>query len=291
MHLPSLRRPLRASRIGDPARRPVALIGEGGEARIHSVFRSAINIQTGASLLALVPDTVGGLPNGILLDEATPLPDLRRVGVRPGALVTVLRDVLAVPSARFSVDLGTARTWSPRLPARDGSGWPRRSTLAWCLARKRSAAGGIESLSIARARAAALSAAIGAGDHPGASAAARTLIGLGPGLTPSGDDVLAGVEAALRALRHPVAGFLAGALDDIGDRTTSVSAALLRHAADGEFAERIATVVAALLSGSERDLPDALDRSVAWGATSGSDTLFGILVGLDAATVAQRVAA
>lgn len=291
MHLPSPSRPLRASRVSDPARRTIEFIGEGGEARVHSVFRSALNIETAGGLLTLAPDAVGGLPNGILLDDTTPLPDLRRVGARPGALVSLEGGILAVSSASFAVDVRPARPWSPRLPAFDAGAWPSRSAGAWQFIRDRAVPGGIESLPTASAAVDALRAAIERQDRPAALASARRLIGLGPGLTPSGDDVLAGVEAGMHATGHPLAGFLADAVHDIDELTTAVSATLLRHAAAGEFAERISRVVGALLCGPELDLSTELDRALAWGATSGGDTLVGMFLGLDAATHPLRAAA
>ena len=112
---------------------------------------------------------------------------------------------------------------------------------------------------------------------------AARLIGLGPGLTPSGDDVLVGIEAALHALDRPTAGFLARALGDVEDRTTAVAATLLLHAAAGEFAERLQVLLRALLGPDDGTIAAAVDRAAAWGATSGTDCLLGVLIGLDAA--------
>lgn len=291
MHLPSSPQPLRASRVSDPARGRVAHIEGGAPARVHSVFRSVLNIDVDGRLLTVAAASIGGLPNGILVAETTPLPDLRGVRLRPGAAVRVDRGTLVVPSAELVVDLRGARSWSPRLPIHDGGAWPQRSRHAWAVARSRSAPGGIATLAVAETPLRALHAAIATGDRPAAVHCARPLIGLGPGLTPSGDDLLAGIEAALRSVGHPLAGFLVALLADIEERTTRIAAALLRHAADGEFAERIGAVAAALLDGSDDDLPGAIDRAVAWGATSGSDTLHGVLVGLDAATSVEAVAA
>jgi hypothetical protein len=125
-------------------------------------------------------------------------------------------------------------------------------------------------------------------DRAAAAKSAHDLIGLGPGVTPSGDDLLVGLEAALHALADPRAGFLAAALTDIDERTTVVAATLLRRAAQGEFAERIHRLLAALLGPDDRAIPGAIERAVAWGATSGTDCLVGVLAGLDLATRPDR---
>ena len=60
-------------------------------------------------------------------------------------------------------------------------------------------------------------------------------------------------------------------------------ATLLRHAAAGEFAERLHTLLAALLGPDDGTISTAIDRATAWGATSGTDSLVGVLIGLDVA--------
>jgi hypothetical protein len=96
----------------------------------------------------------------------------------------------------------------------------------------------------------------------------RCLLGRGPGLTPLGDDVLAGALVTLAALGDPGFAPLAAEVDALAPtRTTFVSAALLRHAARGECVPELAAV----LSG---DPPDALLRV---GHTSGAGMAMGIL--------------
>ena len=89
-------------------------------------------------------------------------------------------------------------------------------------------------------------------------------------------------------LAQPSAGFLALAVGDVEGRTTALAATLLRHAGAGEFAERLHTLLAALLGSDDEAIPAAIDRAVAWGATSGTDCLFGVLVGLDVAAGVRR---
>jgi hypothetical protein len=129
-----------------------------------------------------------------------------------------------------------------------------------------------------------LAAALPSGDVEVAGRVARRLVGLGPGLTPSGDDALIGLAAALHALRHSARGFLHEAIGDAHVRTTAVAATLLRHAAAGEFSERVQRLLAALLGDDDAAVAPAIERAMAWGATSGTDCLVGVLFGLDVAT-------
>jgi hypothetical protein len=112
-------------------------------------------------------------------------------------------------------------------------------------------------------------------------AAACGLIGLGPGLTPAGDDCVVGVLAVLHrtaarwlasvpALRDGIEAAARGA-------TTSVSAEFLRHALDGLFAEPLMDLVMAT---TEDAAHDGALRLRAHGATSGADTLLGVALGL-----------
>jgi Protein of unknown function (DUF2877) len=79
-------------------------------------------------------------------------------------------------------------------------------------------------------------AALAARDAAGARAEAERLIGLGPGLTPEGDDLLAGALAVAAVLHAPLAGVLP---PDLRERTTRLSATLLELAARGAVMEPV----------------------------------------------------
>lgn len=100
------------------------------------------------------------------------------------------------------------------------------------------------------------------------------LLGLGPGLTPAGDDVLAGALVTLRAAADPAAEALAAAIGDCTGRTTTVSAALLTHAARGECIAELAGFLGAL--DEPGDLGPALAALLAVGATSGQALALGV---------------
>lgn len=123
----------------------------------------------------------------------------------------------------------------------------------------------------------------------GAVTAAERLVGLGPGLTPSGDDVLAGLLVTLRHLGTAtgaeravrLGGWLAAAVTfDARTRTTPLSATLLHCAARGEACPEVIAVLRGLTG--RQPLEPALRRLHGLGHTSGADLAQGIAIGLDA---------
>jgi hypothetical protein len=96
---------------------------------------------------------------------------------------------------------------------------------------------------------ACLMTSLAAADTPGLSAATTALLGLGAGLTPEGDDVLAGLLVALHAAlaTRPLARRLGDLVTSHAPtRTTTLSAALLRDAADGFAVPALVDLVDAL---------------------------------------------
>lgn len=131
------------------------------------------------------------------------------------------------------------------------------------------------------------SAAMGAPlDEGRLASAARGLIGLGPGLTPSGDDLLAGFMVAF-AVVCAAQGYAELALEQVNPvilrqavgRTTEVSLESLRCAALGEGNELVDELLAAILAGDTERSAAAAAQLARIGATSGQDQLLGIRLG------------
>jgi hypothetical protein len=111
---------------------------------------------------------------------------------------------------------------------------------------------------------------------------------LGRGLTPGGDDVLAGTCVGLWAAgRSDLVDRLAAGLVEIDDRTAALSADLLRLARQGQACGEVLQVLNALHSRSGQParrpgLTAAIDRLLAVGHTSGADLATGLSLGLHA---------
>jgi hypothetical protein len=117
------------------------------------------------------------------------------------------------------------------------------------------------------------------------------LIGLGPGLTPSGDDFLGGMLVTLHHLgASKVAGELAREVCARAEqRTNEISYAHLTAAADGEGLAPLHVVLESLCTRGAPGLGQWLSAVDAIGHTSGWDALAGIVFA--AATVARSKAA
>jgi hypothetical protein len=107
-------------------------------------------------------------------------------------------------------------------------------------------------------------------------------LGLGPGLTPLGDDLLTG--ALLLLARYPdlrpdisLPAFAAPILAAAGQRTTRLSAAILACAAQGLADERLILALDALVTASASD-----EQIAAWLASYGSTSGWGVLQGWQA---------
>lgn len=108
---------------------------------------------------------------------------------------------------------------------------------------------------------------------------APSLIGLGLGLTPSGDDALGGIALALHALKNGIAvEKLAMTVNETGEeRTNRISRAHLNAAMIGAGVAALHDCVDALLTGG-KDLPSVLQRLSRVGHSSGWDALLGIFL-------------
>jgi hypothetical protein len=122
---------------------------------------------------------------------------------------------------------------------------------------------------------------------PASSEAIAGLIGLGPGLTPSGDDFLVGALALLDALAERKAhAALARAIADTPRGLTSpLSDCFLRAAAAGHLGEHLHCAVSAVMSGAPSAALAAIRKI---GHSSGWDMLAGVASTLQVVAAARN---
>jgi len=127
--------------------------------------------------------------------------------------------------------------------------------------------------------------AIHAGDWDSMAESAVDLAGVGQGLTPSGDDFLVGLIAALRFHRAsggqgPEAQLLDSLAAGVRDRTSVFSAQNIASAAKGWVSDIVSEWLMFLHLGNSDAMAGATRRLLAYGHSSGVDTLAGMTTGL-----------
>ncbi len=283
---------------GAMSRLASASVARSGAGRVHSVFRRCFNLTTPAGdwltvAIAPFPQT----PDAVIVNarEFASFPSPR---VEPGMQVVIARDAIWIPDAGFAVALAGAVVFDTR---REPVARIRGAEAAARVARNLALAQEIirregrvcdapEFLRRAEPAVSALCDAIRFNDAAVMREQCARLLGLGIGLTPSGDDILCGIAAGL---------FLGGAagggnhflpvlrelLRD-GARTTDVSARSLRLCADGEINDIVCETARAILLEGGAAARRALSVLLAQGGTSGAETAQGLCAGLQ---IAERL--
>ncbi len=264
------------------SRRALALLREGRD-RLHvlSVHAQACNfLSEDGALIALVSPRLGRGPFHLVLSEEA---DFHRLCAFAPVL-WVRGNVLELGGRRFSLD--RAQVWDPRVT------WPRLSSFVHLLKERTRAAlaqkkaqGALFHL-IRRRIDEGLEWLLGGlvtGEEARTRAGVTRLAGLGPGLTPAGDDVLLGVLAALWALRRmDVLDLLAPLVRSFAlPHTTQLSASWLHYALEGAFSEPWHALAAAWDREDAAEVSRVLESIRAIGATSGYYALLGFLHGLE----------
>ncbi len=281
-----------------------ALLRQGGQGRIAGAYSGAAYLSLPNGLLMLFDRRRGSVPFGIGVSDYAGLRPLFAEGTEvslladegeSGALTAriltpsgelCLRDVL--PDGRRAAKTvlpapERVREAASLLAASSGGGF---SPAVFPLLGKEPDPAFLSSrpyLALALPRISVLlDALFGKKDAAALSAAAGRLIGLGEGLTPSGDDLLCGVLYCLNAFSPAAPGIaetarrLREALLPLLPLTGAVSRAYLAAATEDGFFEVVADFADALIE--ERDLPDALAALLAVGASSGGDIAAGFLL-------------
>jgi hypothetical protein len=263
----------------------LALVGPVRPAEVVASTPHALYLQVSdpdATIVCVASAAAVRVPCAVVL-ESKALPP----SVPTGTIGSVGGATIHIGSVAFRV----SRWWRPPRPRGLGAVPPARlaGALRWLTGR---VADPLDASG--RAAVAELVRAIADGDSP--DLAVRDLLGRGPGLTPTGDDVLAGALVSLSALGAPATTALATAvLRAAPDATTAVSAALLRHATRGECIPQLHDLVEAIGAGTgdpaTGDLPRAAGALLAVGHCSGAGLLHGVLVGVAIAhsRLARRV--
>lgn len=266
------------------------VLGRKRHGMIAAVFDRSLYAVFGNDWICIGAKAIGSGPLHVLCEEVV------AGRFSPGQDITVTDTALIAGEVRLT-DLDAATIWSPNPPG----GWTRETLHAGILAvddawrvaptEEGLAASACAQLppapthvvAAAMPAIAALRRSIEArlrGREPAPADEAKIvgLIGLGPGLTPSGDDFLAGALLALASLG------LSHARDSLWNavrahlaHTNDISAAHLRGAASGYAASALHEAINVTISGRVADIAPALAALSGIGHSSGRDAFAGAL--------------
>ena len=231
-----------------------AILAAGGRGTVIATFAKAAYLRLPAGLVAL---TTPDVPSGpIHVRGPIPIDRLAR-----GDRVTI--EGARCQAADVVIDLTGATVWRDALPGPAALSAGRDLAVELLATVPTALADPSYAPRVARAVA-----SLGRHDVAGAVDA---LAGLGPGLTPAGDDALAGI---LLLAREPAVVERA--------RTNDISRAFLTWAAQGQTIEPMHRFLAMVVQGDRDGAADALGFLVRFGHSSGADMAYGLRLGFEA---------
>jgi len=297
---------LEATSVGCAAR---ARLGGKGEGVVDGVFDGAINIGLLRGLVCLVPEAVERGPLNVTLKLPARLRKMSSLGARTGGKVRVRGGTLELCD-RYRVAFRHATVYWPKreftssilgdeeiavnlqVVRKTALEFGKMAGLGGLLAvlEPRTGRASARKLNIfasaAIPRITGLERAFRSEDGNLMTDAVGELIGLGPGLTPSSDDMLAGLVhlcvlyARSRGSLQDASLLISQATaTEARGRTTLLSEECLKQAALGRGNEPVMRLCEALLTARPKAVERETKRVLAIGETSGTDTALGIVLG------------
>lgn len=284
---------------------------QGVIGHIHSVFRRVLNIAfLEGGLGWIVGPEVGRGPLSICVDMPEHI-DLVLLGLDRGLIVSRVADLIVIGPNVLTVSIKEAVPWESNLLFTNVLRLPRdieRNLLTLReVARssgKHSGLGQLIELSesdlsnedatsrmgpvaqLALPPILRLLKAIKSNNKRDLMERVTHLIGLGPGLTPAGDDLIIGLMLSMLYFAENlniniarVHNINSAIISCVHARTTSVSQEFLIQAAIGNANEQILNLIKALLTRESTDVEQVARTVLAIGGTSGTDTVLGVLLG------------
>jgi hypothetical protein len=269
-------------------------------ALVQSVFDSAANLRLvdEGRLITLLLSDHYELPQGIRTRSKTA--PFQSLTVGTGAALR--GGILRFDASPLKVDLRAAQVWKCPVPElHTNMGFPdsqRAWSTAWQLLNAGQQARNTDliadhlfRLNIGSSLSQKMSAPVTQlmasakrGDVQSSVRAAEKLVGLGPGVTPTGDDFLIGLLAGLWSTRGKDQGHgsfidaFGNALMDIAKQTSEISRTYLFHAVRGQFSSSLSNLSKAIAEGLH--VEQAAQEAMQVGHSSGMDSVTGLLIGL-----------
>lgn len=302
----------RASRAGriDAVARPVVplLAGVPRQARVRTVLSRAAVLDVDGQIVVLTAPEAVWVPNGVTVvaDDACPGGRRSFLGLRVGDAAWIGGQRITGAGSGLCLAGAAAEVWEPSLDrclgrvsrAAVASGLGVLAGLCGCGTQGDTARGGARPCGASLLDSAelrlfaerlthglvALVTGLARRDPLAARDGVRALAGLGPGLTPAGDDVVLGACAALtlvasaceeRGERSALLDLRRSLAEVAAEQTTALSAGWLRHAGRGECARPLILLAEAVAAADAPAIARAAVTVRRLGATSGRCVLAG----------------
>lgn len=272
------------------------LVGKSWSGKVDSVFNTVCNVALKNNEVLVLADTsIPMMPNGIAINSFRPI---KNIGLRTGQCLECNGHRISIGST-YSIQLNKARSWSGKIAFSKRIDTEEQLRIRWKLLAnqiKKSLPLVIGQLTWhpwfksgplcteATAKTIKLLASHHA-PHYDSENLLMHMLGLGPGLTPSGDDFIVGYLAASYALSGSYGQKKLYEIDQhlrpqLQMMTTNVSGHYLSKALQGEFVESLASLMTSFIISdrykTKNNIPDAISNN---GHSSGLDCCFGVLVG------------
>lgn len=262
---------------------------------VHSTFTRTVNIRFSncPDLYTLASHQLDNGPNTMIIN----LDDFIQKQIEVNDFIQVKENVLSLAN-KLQINIGHVVPWNSILPNESmlqpvvmdnlykmkqfiderGTGGGiqenRRSTSLF----------EIETFNLLKKRSECLMRHLSRGELDEALTTAISIVGLGPGLTPSGDDFLVGLFTAFNLKNSPcffLRAFCEDVVKHVKPLTNEISYMALKKAATGEVRESIVRLTHAALNTDEHELNLALADVLKIGSSSGTDIALGLVAGLE----------
>lgn len=244
---------------------------------IHSIFKRVVNIKTPKGLISVVTNSIGKSASCIVIDQEK---NFLEADINSGDLVRIDRNVLIFDS--MVIDMNNAQVWNDIID--NNFRWEKSkinlenikafkssvdrynlSNSAWKkLQYDKDFKERIKNLKSKKP-----------------SEAVKGLIGLGPGLTPTGDDVLLGFLSIVNTCDDfiPVREtFIIELLSNL-KYTSDISGCFLKMAAENHYHEYVQNLIYSMVIGLPESVCISVKKLLSIGATSGADIATGMYLG------------
>jgi len=276
---------------------------------VHSVFKKVINLLAESEeIISIMPAQFGKFPYGV---NCYTLPDDLRKIIQIGQPINIERhQTLCINDQRFCINYSRSEVWVPRVRFPQPSSTRRFETTTilwyqqfiqqhasgygltilgnylWAILVGRDPGHQDQLMERAIAGIWIVMEGIQSGDANQIIHGGRKLVGLGPGLTPSGDDVLVSLLlCACLTAPEKISTEIKKALKHLSDfsqnRTTDFSSFQYQIASKGYVSEPYRDVIESFFINQEKELlHEKAMRIISYGESSGMEILIGMLLGI-----------